>query len=102
MLRALGRWTAPASVDEVRQRLQQQACMIDVRDPVEYARGHIEGAENVPLDHVARGLAGREEDCLIVYCKSGLRSQRAAQILRRAGFRRVVNLGAMARWRGAD
>jgi len=99
VLRALGRWTAPENVERVRQLLQQQACMIDVRNPDEYAREHIEGAENVPLDTLTQGLAGREEECLIVYCKSGLRSQQAAQLLRRRGYRQVVNLGAMARWR---
>ncbi len=99
LLRALGRWTAPASLDKIRLLMQEQACLVDVRNPDEFARGHLDGAVNVPLDHVVQGLDGREDECLIVYCKSGLRSQRAAQILKRKGYRRVVNLGAMARWR---
>ncbi len=99
LLRALGRWTAPASLDKIRLLMQEQACLVDVRNPDEFARGHLDGAVNVPLDHVVQGFDGREDECLIVYCKSGLRSQRAAQILKRKGYRRVVNLGAMARWR---
>jgi len=98
VLRALRRWTAPESVDKLRQLLQQQACMIDVRNPEEFAAGHLDGAENVPLDEIPRRLAGRQDDCLIVYCKSGLRSQRATQLLKRQGYRRVFNLGAMSRW----
>lgn len=99
LLRALGRWTAPASVEKVRELLQGPACLIDVRNPEEFAREHIDGAENIPLDEIGHRLLGRQDHCLIVYCQSGLRSQKATQLLKRKGYRRVFNLGAMARWR---
>ncbi|HNN90922.1 MAG TPA: rhodanese-like domain-containing protein [Pseudomonadota bacterium] len=69
--------------------------MIDVREPHEFTGelGHIPGAELVPLATVATAAAAwdRQADLLIV-CRSGGRSGRAAQQLVALGFRRVMNL----------
>ncbi|HIE93574.1 MAG TPA: rhodanese-like domain-containing protein [Acidobacteria bacterium] len=72
--------------------------LIDVRNPEEYAREHLPGARNIPLDQVVVRLTGAQERAYIFYCQSGLRSQRAAQTLKRRGLGKVYNLGAMARW----
>ncbi len=74
--------------------------LIDVREPQEWNEGHIEGAELVPL----ATLANKSDDWprdkpLIVVCRSGARSGRAAQQLDNAGFVRVASLrGGVLGW----
>lgn len=75
--------------------------IIDVREPAEFTGelGHIPGAELVPLSTVSNASAGWARDAdLLVVCRSGGRSSRAAQLLSALGFRRVINLfgGMMA------
>lgn len=75
--------------------------LIDVREPLEWDMGHLDGAELIPLGQVPQQLGrlnGDEE--IILYCRSGARSGRAKQTLRQAGFERVRNLlGGFERWK---
>jgi len=73
--------------------------LIDVRTPEEYATGHIEGAENIPVEDIDTGNLGmlhdREKDSPIqLYCRSGARSGYALTLLQLAGFSNVTNLGS--------
>lgn len=75
------------------------ARLVDVRSSAEFGMGHIDGAENVPVDEVeANGLDGAKDRPVVVYCRSGQRSARAATALRAKGFTRVHDLGAMSSW----
>jgi adenylyltransferase/sulfurtransferase len=74
--------------------------LIDVREPIEWEIAHIEGARLVPLstfpDAIRELDASRE---IVVQCKVGGRSARAADALIAAGFRNVTNLaGGITRW----
>jgi rhodanese-related sulfurtransferase len=83
-----------------------KAIYLDVRTQREFEAGHVEGAYNVPLlDHDARGEIAPNPDFLrvvqanlppetklIVGCKSGQRSLRAAELLLSAGYANVHNL----------
>jgi rhodanese-related sulfurtransferase len=76
--------------------------LVDVREPYEFAEGHVPGAVNIPL----ASLGGRLKELdptaeTIVICRSGHRSATAAKLLKRAGFTDVHNVrgGTMA-WRG--
>jgi sulfur-carrier protein adenylyltransferase/sulfurtransferase len=74
--------------------------LLDVREPQEYERGCLPGARLVPLGELARRLGeiGRDRP-VVVYCRSGGRSARAAKILREAGFADVKNLaGGILAW----
>jgi len=79
--------------------------LVDVREPLEYTGelGHIPGAELVPLDTLDRHFGHWDRDTeLIVICRSGGRSSRAAETLARAGFRRVMNMaGGMLAYQAA-
>jgi rhodanese-related sulfurtransferase len=74
--------------------------VLDVRTPEEFAAGHVPGAVNVPHDQLANRLAEvpRDKD-VVVYCRSGRRSQIAADILATNGFERISHLeGDMIAW----
>lgn len=75
--------------------------VIDVREPLEWDMGHIEGAELIPLGQIpvqTGGLSKDEE--IVLYCRSGARSGRAKEFLRQKGFEKVRNmLGGFERWK---
>jgi glyoxylase-like metal-dependent hydrolase (beta-lactamase superfamily II)/rhodanese-related sulfurtransferase len=82
---------------------QHQALVLDVREPAEYAAGHLPGARSIPQAELALQLESlpRDRDLLVV-CESGTRSVRAARFLRQMGFDQVTNLaGGTAAWRAA-
>ncbi len=74
--------------------------LIDVREPWEHAIVRLPGARLIPfgtLDHVMPDLDAARET--VVYCHHGVRSLRAAERLRAAGFARVTSLaGGIDRW----
>ncbi|MCX7960748.1 MAG: rhodanese-like domain-containing protein [Burkholderiales bacterium] len=84
---------------------REDALVLDVRTPEEFARGHILGARNIPLDELERraeDLARYKARPVIVACASGNRSLGAIATLRRLGFERVYNLaGGYAAWQQA-
>jgi rhodanese-related sulfurtransferase len=75
------------------------AHVVDVREPAEVATGRIAGSVNIPLSQLA--ARARELDRttpVVTVCRSGRRSQAAAEALAAAGFT-VANLaGGMSRW----
>jgi rhodanese-related sulfurtransferase len=85
---------------EARKLVAAGARLLDVRSPDEYAGGHLPGAINIPVQELDRRLAeaGPRDGELILYCRSGHRSARAAAILREHGFTKVHNLGPMTAW----
>jgi phage shock protein E len=85
---------------EARRLATAGARLLDVRSPEEYAGGHLPGAVNIPVQELDRRLAevGPTDHELIVYCRSGHRSTRAAELLRQHGFTKVHNLGPMTAW----
>jgi len=75
----------------------------DVRRPAEWDDGHIEGALLLPLNQLDKAMQQLDPARPIaVHCKGGYRSAIAASLLRRAGFRQVVNVtGGFDAWKGA-
>ncbi len=74
--------------------IEQGAFLVDVREPGEFSGGSAKGAVNIPLGSVASQLAkfkGKEN--IIVFCRSGNRSDEAKTILEQNGFKNVVNGG---------
>jgi len=69
--------------------------IIDVREPYEYEAGHVKGALNIPPAELlagARQLDDVAKDTeLVLYCKTGSRSNVSIQILRGLGFTNLVN-----------
>lgn len=86
------------------EQLQQVAegIILDVREEVEYAFGHIPGAKSIPLGELeARLHELAKEQTVYVICRTGKRSDFAAQKLANAGFKNVYNvLPGMTEWQG--
>jgi adenylyltransferase/sulfurtransferase len=74
--------------------------IIDVREPHEWEISHIEGAELIPLGQLPaqmHQLDSAQE--IVLHCKTGVRSARALELLRTAGFRKLKNLkGGINAW----
>ena len=78
-----------------------QVRVFDVRGRAEWDEGHIPGASNIPVGHLADRIAEVPSDVpVVVHCQSGARSAIAASILQAAGRTNVANLtGGIADWR---
>ena len=62
-------------------------CLVDVRTPGEYARGHAEGAVNIPVDDLRERMSELPKDKpLYLICQSALRSYIACRILMQEGY----------------
>jgi rhodanese-related sulfurtransferase len=69
--------------------------VLDVRTPAEFAAGHVPGARNISHDQLEGRLA--ELDSLrdkevVLYCRSGRRTALAEDVLRKAGFTKLLHL----------
>ncbi len=76
---------------------------IDVRTPEEYAAGHIPGAKLIPLDEIEKRISEIPRDKQVyLYCRSGRRSAKAAEILAKHGFANIENVqGGFLAWQAA-
>ena len=87
---------------ELRQRLarKDRIFLLDVRQPDEFAAGHIEGAVLIPLGELPQRVGElRKDDDIVVNCKAGGRSAKAVAFLEAQGFKKVANLtGGFLRW----
>ena len=81
--------------------LRADAVLLDVREPEEYAYGHVPGAVNLPQAELSTRLAEVPRDRpVFVICESGMRSLRSTQFLRQMGYDHVTNVrGGTAAWR---
>jgi adenylyltransferase/sulfurtransferase len=87
---------------ELKQRLDrgEKIRIIDVREPNEYQINRIPGSELIPLGELPRRYAELDpEEELVMQCKSGGRSAKAADYLRSVGYMKVLNLkGGILDW----
>jgi len=80
----------------------RKAQLIDVREPQEFDKGHILGARNIPVTQMKQRLVElRKDKPVYLYCQRGSRSARAAQLLRKKGYRDISTLkGGFKKWTG--
>lgn len=70
----------------------ENAFIVDVRTPKEFAGGHFENAVNIPVSEVENNLEKFEgHEQIVVYCRSGARSGKAKDMLEDAGHTNVIN-----------
>lgn len=84
---------------------REDAVVVDVREPDEYAKGHVPNAKPIPVGQIDKRLselAKYKEKPIIVMCGSGNRAPSACGTLRKAGFTKVFNLaGGLSAWEQA-
>lgn len=84
-------------------RRAPETVLIDVREPAEYAEGHIPGAVNLPQADLASRLDEVPRDRpVVMICQGGYRSYRAAQFLKQMGYGEVASFAPGTEgWRAA-
>ena len=77
--------------------------LVDVREPHEFAAGHLAGALSIPLGELERRLPELARDATVVFvCRSGARSARAVAIAAASGVARATHLaGGLIAWAAA-
>lgn len=85
-----------ASAQEIEHYMGQNAKIIDVRSPGEFAGGHPKGAVNIPLSEIPKQLNTLKstKQPVILVCRSGARAAMAAKQFKNHGID-VINAG---RW----
>ena len=71
--------------------------IIDVRTSGEYVSGHLKGAINIPVDQIGNIDISKDKK-IIVYCRSGSRSNNAAIQLINLGYNKVYDMGGIINW----
>jgi rhodanese-related sulfurtransferase len=94
----------PSAVDvkQVAAMQSSGALLLDVREPDEYAQGHVPGAILIPLGQLDQRLpeiARYKNQPVALICRSGNRSAKAQMLLEQAGFSAAANVeGGMIAW----
>ena len=80
----------------------EEVAILDVREPHELDICKLDYTFHIPLGQLparASELSAHKQKDLVVYCRSGKRSERACQFLRENGFANVANLkGGILAW----
>ena len=79
----------------------EQFVLLDVRTPSEYKQVRIEGARLIPVDELDSRVAEELPDkniLILVYCHSGMRAERAAEMLKQMGYENVFSFGGIIKW----
>ena len=93
------------SQDEARLLMAEaeNRIILDVRTQEEYAEGHIPGAICVPNETIGADMPEElpdKEQLILVYCRSGNRSKKAAEKLVKIGYTNVKEFGGIITWNG--
>lgn len=83
-------------VKEIMDNNDKSYILIDVREDYEFKEGHIPGAINIPLGNITT-IDYSLDKTIIVYCKSGNRSNQAAIKLKNMGYN-VKDMGGIVNW----
>lgn len=86
-------------VHEAARRMQSGVLLIDVREPDEYAEVHAVGARLLPLsDLTSRADEVPKDQPILIICRSGARSERAAEWLNDRGASATNVAGGTNAW----
>ncbi|QCR34467.1 sulfurtransferase TusA family protein [Lysinibacillus sp. SGAir0095] len=90
------------SMEEMINRASSGGLILDVREEAEYAFGHIHGSLSIPMGELENRIIELEKDKeIFVICRTGTRSDLAAQKLDEKGFTKVYNvIPGLSSWNG--
>ncbi len=84
----------------LRESLANQPFLVDVRTAAEFSSGTVKGAVNIPLNQISNQLTMlKNKKNIVVFCRSGNRSEQAKQILNINNIHQVTNGGT---WRNVQ
>jgi rhodanese-related sulfurtransferase/TusA-related sulfurtransferase len=91
-----------ADNDQLAAKLGENIVVLDVRESAEYVFNHIPNAVSIPLGELETRMNElNKEDEIYVVCRTGSRSDLAAQKLSENGFNNVINVvPGMSQWNG--
>lgn len=84
-------YTSDSKVEKLMQ--ENDFVILDVRTLSEYQESHVKGALNIPYDTIDENLDISKDKLIFVYCKSGVRSNKAYTTLTALGYN-AYDLGA--------
>ena len=91
------------SFDEAKKIIDSGGMLLDVREESEFAQGHADGAELLPVDDIneysAAFVIRDKKTPVITYCRSGSRAYLAADRLSSLGYERVYTIGSIFGWK---
>ena len=83
------------NMEELKQKQQNGAIIIDVRSAQEYNEGHLNYAKNIPdykINNNIVNIIQNKNQEIVLYCESGTRSKKAYKKLTKYGYTNVYNL----------
>lgn len=99
---SFNKFTSLSPMSAVTKMNSDDTVIVDVREPHEFIKGHIEDAINIPLDKLDErlpSLDSHKNNSIIVVCQSGTRSVPACKTLIKAGYEKIFNItGGMQSW----
>jgi len=98
--KAIYRKITPEEVKNM-QTKKESFVLVDVRTQEEFDEGHISGATLVPSDEITEAANEKFPDKdakIVVYCRSGGRSQMVANQMIEMGYKNVYDLGGIIDW----
>ena len=91
------------NTNELKKLLKDKGLQfIDVRTKGEFGRYHIQGFKNIPLHQLSKkaNMLNKDNE-VVVICQSGVRSKKASKVLKKMGFKKIINVkGGVSTWRG--
>lgn len=97
IMRAFGKWSEAVDEGTATKLLASGAMLVDVRGRDEFDEGHIYSAINLPLEEIEACIDQLKGKNVMLYCRSGNRSQIALQKLQQKGLTQVYDLGGFGR-----
>lgn len=92
--------------EAVRLMNDDSLLVLDTREDSEFSSGHIKGAVHIPMSQIKKRISELEKyksKPVLLYCRSGNRSNHTGKTLSHAGFDNVQNLaGGMLAWSAAN
>ena len=85
--------------NEMKDLVEEEAILIDVRTKEEYADGHLEGSINMDSTTIMNDIETKIPDKdtkIVVYCRSGNRSSSTLKKLKEKGYTNVYDLGSIS------
>lgn len=78
---------------KVRELVMEKAFIVDVRESLEFKRGHVKGSINIPLSEFRERMSEIPKDePVYLMCRTGQRSYNAIKILKHNGYHQVFNI----------